>query len=297
MKMKKIILALSVSIALFSNCKKELPPVGLILTETINANDTTYVISTIPNSQAKAVFVEEFTGVRCSNCPQGAKILAQLQNDNPGRVIVAKVHNNILSEPIKTSDPDLRCTDADAIADGLGGLNSKPAATIDRLNVPGTSPANKFFKTKEQWASYITPQLTKSTPINIELEKFIDASTSTYSVKSKFIFTNADTNKLAYSAYILENGVTATQDSIIPPFNVQEIEDFEHEEVLRKILTPAITGTALPTIDAEAGRVYERWFSFTPPANVINKNKMMIVVFVHNVSTGEVIQAAELKLY
>jgi hypothetical protein len=294
--LNKIIAGLAI-ITIGYACSKEIPPIGLQLTDPISFNDTTFVLTTLPAPQAKAVFVEEFTGVKCSNCPAGAYIIKQFQNNNPGRVIVAKLHNNILASPIKPADPDLRAPEADDIANGFGGLSSKPAAIIDRVDNTSVTPSIKFFKVKEAWGGVITAQLAKSTPVNIDLSQVYVTDSAKHLVTVSFTYTQPDSTPLAFTAYLLENKVAATQDSIDANFNTVEIEEYEHEEVFRQSITTPVLGNTLPKDNNTAGRVYRRSFYITlPPSTIVNSNNLSVCVALHKVNKGEVLHAAEIKL-
>jgi len=71
MKSYKIsILSVILLSVFFSQCK-EIPPAVIVDPSQIALFDTTYVSPTaIPMAQ-KNVLMEEFSGVKCSNCPKG----------------------------------------------------------------------------------------------------------------------------------------------------------------------------------------------------------------------------------
>jgi hypothetical protein len=279
---------------LFTRCSKELDPIGLVLKDPVAFKDTTYDLATMPPPQDKAVFIEEMTGVKCTNCPNGAAIIKTMQNQFPGRILVAKLHSNFLADPIKATDPDFRCADAETIDVGFGSSGNKPNALVDRtINTldPGN---NQYYANKGKWNQAITTQLGKATPVNIDLLSSLNAANDTVRLKSVFTFTQAQSDPLAFSIYLLEDDIEATQDSF---FNgVFEIEGYIHEEVLRASITAPITGTSLPPAPYPAGRVYERSLEFAIPNNVINKAHIRAVVFVHGTNKGEVLQAKSVKL-
>jgi hypothetical protein len=297
MKNVKIFLAIAVvsAILLQLSCSKELPPVGLILTNPLSFTDTSYTVSPVPSAQPKAVFVEEMTGVMCANCPAGGAILKQLQIQNPGRVVVAKLHSNFLANPIKPTDPDLRTPDAEAIDVGFASSGQKPNAVIDRtintLDPPGTA---QYYANKGKWAQVVTAQLAKTTPVNIDLVSSVDTLANEIKLKSTFTFTQTHNGNLAFTIYLLEDEVEATQDTFTT--TTVEIEGYIHEEVLRKSITQPISGTALPAAPYNAGQVYARSVAFPIPSNVLNKKHMRITLAVHGVNKGEVLHAATIKL-
>lgn len=80
--MKKIIYALAIAASLaLASCEENIPT-GLVLSQPFVSHDSEYVTTIIPTAQAKNVLIEEFTGVRCSNCPNGAIVLKNIQTAN-----------------------------------------------------------------------------------------------------------------------------------------------------------------------------------------------------------------------
>jgi thiol-disulfide isomerase/thioredoxin len=293
--MKKILgFSLLVIIASIAACTKEIPPTGLVLDIGVVTTDTTYVLQPIdvPAAESKRVLVEEFTGVKCTNCPSGAAIVKGLQTANPGRVVVVKMHSNFLADPIKVSDPDLRDKQADEIDIAFGTNGLKPNAIIDRTKNLADPNQVQYYSNKNSWSNVVTAQLSKSSPINLSCAGTLNAAKDSIELKTKIIFTSASTDTLAYSIYLIEDEIEATQDSFTT--TTFEIQGYIHEEVLRKAVTPPVTGTPLPTFAAgyEKGRVIDRIVSFSVPAKVLNKQHLRVVAFIHKQNKGEVLQAS-----
>ena len=72
--MKKILFVIATGFgAFFMNGCKEIGP-AIDFTRPVEGEyDTSYTISSIPAADPKKVFVEEYTGVECPNCPDGTK--------------------------------------------------------------------------------------------------------------------------------------------------------------------------------------------------------------------------------
>jgi hypothetical protein len=293
--MKKILVfSLAVIVAGIAACTKEIAPTGLVLGLGIVSNDTTYVLqsSDVPASENKRVLIEEFTGVRCTNCPNGAAIVKGLQTANPGRVVVVKMHSNFLANPIKLNDPDLRDLDADAIDIAFGTNGLKPNAIIDRTKNLADPNQVQFYSNKNAWSNVVASQLSKASAINLSAAGTLNAAKDSVELKTQIVFTSAVTDTLAYTVYLIEDEIEATQDSFTT--TTFEIEGYIHEEVLRKAVTPPVTGTPLPTfaVGYEKGRVIDRIIAFPLPAKVLNKQHLRVVVFVHKQNKGEVLQAS-----
>ena len=151
--------------------------------------------------------IEEFTGVRCSNCPNGAIVLKNIQTANAPRVLVAKAHVGNYGIPIKT-DLDLRNPDATTLSSSLG-MQTQPSAAVDRQLNTGTD----YTFSINQVSGKVISQLAKPTPVNISLEKLVNATLDTINLAATFIFTDTTSRKLAFNIYLLENKVVTHQDS------------------------------------------------------------------------------------
>jgi len=100
MKVKFIAYCLLPTACLFLHSCKEVGP-DINLHGNQNAvSDTTYIESPVATAETKNVVIEEFTGVRCPNCPQGHVVIANIKAANPGRVITVRLHpNNYVNKP------------------------------------------------------------------------------------------------------------------------------------------------------------------------------------------------------
>ncbi|MEN9338712.1 MAG: hypothetical protein RIQ62_24 [Bacteroidota bacterium] len=288
MKNNIIVFAL-LSIA-YMACTKEQMPSGLNLYDTINTKDTSYVISVTPSPQTKHILMEEATGVRCPNCPAGSTAVKDLQTANPGRIYPVSVYSPFLNEFYAPALYNFNTTDAEDLVNNLGGDPSKPSATIDRLTTGNT--VVPYFFAKQDWAATVANRLTKTTPVNLELEVLPNGAD--YYLKSKVTFTDTLTAGLALSVYVLEDSVVDLQEF---PSSVIDTH-YVHKHILRDIITPISGSDFLNDIPTkEKGRVFERTFEITLPSNVLNKNHVKLLCFVHKTGASkEVLQVEEIDL-
>ncbi len=280
-KMKKIFLY-SLGLGLLVASCKEQVPTGVILTQPFATKDTTYVTATVPAAQQKNVLVEEFTGVACVNCPTGAVQIKQLQKANPGRVVVIKVHDKLLANPVETGDPDFRCVDANSIASSLGML-FKPSCGVDRLYNNISTP---YVFDMSVVNGKVATQLAKPTNINIDIAKKWNATLDTMQLANTFTFLNSTVDSFSYHISIVENDLEAAQDSL----DKIVLTNYIHDEVLRSSITPVYVGTPMPTDAKVAGRVYTYSIKIPKPAKVINYSNCAAMVYITSRTTLEVVQ-------
>lgn len=251
--------------------------------------DTTYLIPTPSTPQEKAVVLEEFTGVQCSNCPNGHAEIVDLKNAYGERFIALSMHSmTILSDPFPHSTQDLRLQDAQDIADELQ-VASKPVGAQDRVI---------FFQTfyctpPAYWQGYVQQRLNETTPVNISVEPEYDDATSEATITVTVEYTSAVTAKNKLILALLE-------DSIITPQtqpNNSVLDDYVHMEVLRDIMT-STSGDALqqPTGGYEAGRVFKKVYKRTLDSIWVPKHMKVVAYVMEYQGSKTIYHGAEVHL-
>lgn len=189
----------------------------------------------------KAVLIEDFTGVKCTNCPTAATEINNLVIQYGENVIPVSIHApkySSFTSPHLNSKYDFRLDKADAIANLVEQeIMGLPAAMFDRFNfnLPGldghvVSSTNNYGKALEE-------------RLKVEAELLL-------TVENKY---DSDTRKLTSTAHIrpvkdidgevyitfmlLENGIVDYQTD-----KQEIIEEYVHNYVLRDIYSQAATG-------------------------------------------------------
>lgn len=213
--MKKIIYTYAFFIVtVFSSCIKEIP--------------VTIPEFTPPNSN-KVVLVEELTGVRCNNCPDGALTLKNIENQYPGKIAVIAIHAGELSEPYPNSKYDLRCQDGISLEKEWSYLG-KPAAAIDRVIFEDPDiPVSGYTS----WQQYIEEELLRENVINIEATAKFDPITRKGEVIISLLPLIDQNGTFKVFAALTENHIVDKQVK-----KDGKIDDaYEFENVLRDMIT------------------------------------------------------------
>ncbi len=271
---------------LFASCKEKLVSGNTQL----KGSDTTYITS-LEASQEKKILVEEMSGVKCNNCPDGMEQLngynaSELYND---KLIIVGIHAGGYTAPIKVtgheSKYDFRTDEGAQIVGGvLGEPAGKPAAGFDRLPLGTSTPApGNILDDKLKWAAMLaTAAETKTTPVNISIVPKYVAEEGAYDVLVKVSFTQPVSEKLNLNVYLTENGIVDVQE-----FPSEYKNDYVHNHVFRTCLTSFNGQEILPALDTkEAGRVFEQHFILKiDPTNAKQKDwkpeNMELVAFVN----------------
>ncbi|HXH18457.1 MAG TPA: Omp28-related outer membrane protein [Chitinophagales bacterium] len=248
-----------------------------------NATDTTYVTTQIETPQTKNVLLEEFTGVRCVNCPEGHQLMDDFESLYGSRFIGISAHSEFLAEPYP-GDQDLRTQDAQDLEEFLGPILAKPSAAIDRHLFSGESSRVHFT---QKWASFVSQRMDAVTPVNIRIENDFNGRMGELKTTITLHYTAAESQDNKLSVMILEDSIIAAQ---LGQGNIVD-SNYVHKRTLRKILT-SVNGLSL-TATKETGRVIVKSFRVTVPP-VWKAENLRVIALVHRSDgTMEVLQVVE----
>ena len=264
---------------MISSCEEEGPAV--ILDEAETLSDTTYITSTVPSAQDKVVLMEELTGVRCPNCPDGHQEVESILANNPGRVLAVAVHTPFLGQPFPGEASLITQAGID-MESTFGGYDGKPASLIDRVSYPGEQYR---FLGLPQWVIRVNERMMETSPVNIEVSSTISSNGNSGVVSASMTYTDVASDH-RFGILLTENEVATTQ--IVGSV---EVEDYEQEHVLRRYITP-VSGQGLEA-SLESGRVFEKDFAFDLEEGW-NSDNMEVIVWVSD--ANGIVHAAKSKL-
>ena len=268
---------------------KEIPP-AIDFTSKKEVGDTTYIQTTVPQAQPKAVYLEEFTGVKCINCPYGHDLIKAFDAQYGKRVVAVGVHSGELSEPY-TGTQDLRTEAGDNIQTNIyNEIAAQPSLGVDRRRFAGQGGRREVVA-RQNWNGFVGYQLRQENPCNLSLTSRFDAASNKIKVKATVEFTKDVAVAQKISVMLTESGLKVKQ--LLPPTGDTD-DNYVHKHVLRKMFT-SWDGLLLPDV-AVRGRVFVRNFEMEPNA-IWNLDSCHIVAFVHESSdSARVEQAVSVKL-
>ncbi len=280
--MKHFVVALSF-VLLYSACE-EIPP-HIDFNEPYKTKDTTYIVSNIPAAQHKAVLIEDITGVRCVNCPQAAakakEIVTEKTEDS---VVVMALYINQLANFTTPWDgfPLLNTAIASTMVDFYGIPSGLPSGYVDRAVY---APQTVRFYAYTTWKNLVNQRLKMSTPVNIDIQKSVNARKVTVNLKLQY--TAAVTGDHKYALYLIEDGIVSKQTGATDP------ENYVHNHALRYAfgnpLGNALTASLVP------GRTFDKELDYTIPSEY-NIDNCRLVCVVTDVATGEVVNVREVHV-
>lgn len=239
----------------------------------------------------RVVLIEEFTGVRCVNCPIGSQKIEQLlEQFGTDKLIAVAIHAGFFSVPYSFASQDYTTTEGQGLDAFLGPVTSYPAACINRKIFPNETQRPLGVSS---WAGYIGTELCKASPVGLTMTSLYDTASRrlTVSAAVRKINNTPIAEKLNISLLLTETGM------IDPQLDAAGIDSFYvHKHVLRRYLTD-YKGQAIHPGNAILAD-YDGQFTFTIPQNW-NPQHMHVVGFVHqngDQNKKEIVQAIEKKI-
>lgn len=300
--MKKTFICFAAFVALFAaSCKEH----GVSIDDGASlAEDSTYVSSTVEPAEMKNFLIEEFSGVRCGNCPEGAEYLEELNVANQNRFRVVAIHQGALTNIITEREPksiqDFTTDDGKRILQLIfGEEGNKPCVAFDRWRIG--NGGNKFLVDgANNWPQKIVEMKAKrdKTPVNLKVESKFNAEKEQYDITVTMHYTEAVAGDNKLFIYLTENNI---KDAFIESDTL-----ITYNHVFRKALTSAdgkIILSEFPT--KEAGRTYLYRTSFKidmadAKQSKWNADNIKVVAFVSNFGGSaddkSVLQVQETKL-
>ncbi|MBL7807475.1 MAG: Omp28-related outer membrane protein [Saprospiraceae bacterium] len=270
MKKTKLLIGAAV-ITLFTACKEE--PV-LIPDPSLNVSNRT-------------VLVEEGTGVKCQNCPQGTQTLVALQQQyGEEKLVVVSLHAATnFSVPFASSAYDFRNPEVQALADYVGVQEGWPTASINRRLLPNETSI--FITPHTRWGGEVAQDLLTDASMALSLTNTFDHNTRNLNIKVEIL-----PDQLLSGEHRLT--VLITQDSIQDPqlSGSTVISNYIHRHVARDVVS-APTGDIINEV-LEAGALIIKNYTVTLPAD-FDEHHCSVVAFVSRGGNPdkEVLQAAE----
>ena len=230
---------------------------------------------------SKSVLLEDYTGVRCNNCPAAGEIALDIQKQYGHSVVVLGVHSGFLSAPIG-GYPNFKTTEGDAWY-SFFGFDSNPVGTINRKNDGG------YAFPSTDWADAVATTLQEESAVGMASNVEYDEATRNLKVDvaSKALVELPDTYSL--TVCIMEDSIVGKQ--LLP---TGDDENFVHRHVFRKTLN-GTWGEELNTTALAPEDVIKKSYSVTLD-EAYNANQCYVIAYVANTDTKEVLQVIEKKI-
>lgn len=251
-----------------------------------------------PNAEAitgnRKVFVEDYTGHKCGNCPAAADTLKYLENKYPGQIVPLAIHAGFFATTNASYPTDFRTTAGNAY-DTQFGISSagNPNGLINR----GGFGSGGFIKAYTSWEGEIAQMLSKPAKFEIKIKNnFI---TSSNNLNTSITVRSLSNNSGIYKLVVLlsEDSIIAEQLDYRLPSGSQLISNYEFKHVLRDAIN-SNWGDAVFTVGAIANDSVVKTYSNYSLNSTYNASKCHVIAYVYDADPNsptyyEVLQVEE----
>ena len=244
-----------------------------------------------PSVGDRRVLVEEFSGARCPNCPQGTQELDNLKSLYGDQLIIVTVHAGDFAFMYEESRFDFTTEAGDQLLQLLGNPIGYPSAVINR-----TKDGQFYQVFSSRWSSLISEALTKENIVTISGDLQYEPLNRSVTMIFRALPLENLNGDLKLTVLIKEDNIIDPQADRAAATGV--VMDYKHKNVLRRVLTnPA--GDMLGNNPSEFQPI-EKEYSFTLPMEngwwIAENCKIVAFLTLEQGAQIEVVQALELQL-
>lgn len=226
----------------------------------------------------KKVLLEDYTGVRCVNCPAAAQIALDLQAQYPERLIVLGVHAGFMSNPF-AGQPNFKTPEGDEWY-GYFGFDSNPIGTVNRIPSSGNYGLNSG-----QWGAAVAAELEKEPVVGISIHNQYDAATRKLTVRADLKKVADINDDLSLVVCLMEDNIVAKQ---LTPSGI--VDDYVHRHVFRK----SLNGTWGESVAFDASGITKQYDALIDEG--FDASNCYIIAYVYSNSDKSILQVEEAKI-
>ncbi|MCM1531216.1 MAG: Omp28 family outer membrane lipoprotein [Bacteroides sp.] len=228
----------------------------------------------------RCVLLEDYTGVRCVNCPNAAAETKVLQANYGSNLVVVALHpkENGLTAPYGT-DEDLRTEEARVyaeyyqIADLPKGMVNRKSGVLDDYRTWGGAVLNVLEDTTSDYVDLTASAKLSGTSIQVD-------------ISGSFKADYPEDGEINVIAMVVEDNIQVRQNTS-DGIN----KEYIHNHVLRTVISSDVWGDKVLNAHPAQGDTFSKPYNTT--LNEAWKTQdLALVITVVNASTKEVLQAA-----
>lgn len=234
-----------------------------------NIDEGDRLIYVKPAEVGRAVLIEDLTGQRCINCPDGTDIInGIIETYGEDNVIAVGIHCGPLGFAGNSKRVGLKTDTGDEYyTHWANGTNlGQPSAIFNRKK--GKGPIDNY----NNWAAEVGRIISEKANLSVDIANAYDAKTRTLTTKvGAFGVNGTVSGKL--QVWIVEDGIKAMQ--MMPDGSANQ--DYIHNHVFRA----AVNGTWGEEVTVKEGETTSKDYSYVLP-ETWNAENISVVAFVYN---------------
>lgn len=280
--MKKLLFLLAISSLFFFGCEEIAPNV----TGSMGGGDGG---GGNVDDQERQVLIEEFTGVRCVNCPAGSAAIEDLLATHGAQLVAVSIHAGEFSPPYQESNYDFRTSEGDQIINYVGVPFGFPTAVVNRKEFEGNFGLQLGAG---EWAGKIGDELTIPPTVKIDVQTDYNSSNRNLDLDvTLYVQEDILEPDVRISVMITESGI---EDYQLKPSPDGLTADYVHKHVLRGMVTNFDGEIISETM--VAGAEISKDFTYTVPADWVAENCEVVVFVSLGGEKLDVLQAHQVHL-
>ena len=236
-----------------------------------------------PNNVFRKVLIEEYTGHRCTNCPDGHRELASLHERYGDTLVAIGIHAGSFAQTTSSFPTDFTTDEGNTLYENFT-INQigTPAAVVNRMK-----HGNAYPLSIPAWQPAIAEELTHDCVAAVQIINLFDASSKKLTAHTRTTLLNGYSGEVQLALYVIEDGIVAPQKD-----GETTIEDYVHNHVLRGSLN-GVYGTLLTT--AEEDGSYLKSYELDCSSKSWNFSNCTVVAILMDADTHEVLQVEQAK--
>ncbi len=228
----------------------------------------------------RKILVEDYTGHRCPNCPDAARIINEIHDDYCDHIIPVALHVSFFAAPHEPDFPEDFRTETGNTLDEFYGISNQglPGGLVNRREFNGS-----LVLGRDIWLSAVDVLYSKTPDANIVIESNYNNNDSSVTANITVEFLNNIEESINLGLYVTEDSIIAPQQD-----GSDYVENYVHRHMLRKGLNGAFGEKILNS--ANKDDIFEKTFTFKIDKNW-NIKHLELIAFLSKNTDGEIIQA------
>jgi hypothetical protein len=237
----------------------------------------------------KNILIEEFTGIHCSYCPGGHRIINNISNAIGNRFSAYCNHTGNLAIP-NDGEPDFRTPAATAFFAEQGG-QGMPSGNFHRQFFPTSISGSAYNIPLANWTETVKKYMLNDTAsVNLSMAATLDTVTRVLTVNIKGYFTKPVDAKLLLNIVLTENFQIGAQ------LGSADNPNYVHRHILRDMLTGSVWGDTLTRTETNR---FDTTYTYTVPQNYNNRacniNNLELICFLTQLNHKNVLNSVSAK--
>lgn len=186
------------------------------------------------SNEFQKILIEEYTGFKCTNCPDGARKIAELLPKYVDTLVAVSVHAGTFAEPGTTGGHTYSTDFRTEVGDEYNNTFLEPGSPYPSAVINRTKFNDLYVQKKENWESLINGQIASSSanPPILKLHSYYSEESHTVFCDAKIKFKENTGANYGIVFLLIEDDVVDVQlDGGV------FIEEYDHKHVLRHALS------------------------------------------------------------